>query len=250
MSTYVLIAGAWHGSWCWSELAPMLRAAGHRVLTPDLRGMDDGTAAGLANPLATWADQIAELVSEQKDAVVLVGHSRAGLVISEVAERVPHKIDLLVYLCAFLLEDGQSLQEVAQQAANAAVFQAATIVHGDGTATIDEKALPELFYNETPNQHLQHAQTRLVPEPLSSFTTPVHVSDHRYGTVWRAYIECTRDGAIPIASQRSMQAALPCGQVVELDSDHSPFFSMPARLAEVLERLPTSPAVERGDRSS
>lgn len=238
MATYVLIAGAWHGSWCWSEVTPELQAAGHRVLTPDLIGMDDGTAARLANPLATWADQIAELVSAEDEPVVLVGHSRAGLVISEVAERVPDRIGLLIYLCAFLLEDGQTLQEIAQGAENAALFQTATIVNADGSASIDTAASDRLFYNQTPARQIQMAKERLVPEPLLAFATPIHVTDQRFGAVPRAYVECTRDGAIPIATQRSMQAALPCGQTVELDSDHSPFLSMPERLAEVLERLP------------
>ncbi len=239
MATYILIAGAWHGSWCWSRVTPLLEASGHRVLTPDLLGMSDGEAARIEEPLAAWADQIADILRAETDPVILVGHSRAGLVISEVAERVPEKVGLLIYLCAFLLQDGQTLQEVAQQSDNAAVFASATVMHDNGTVSINKNAIAQLFYNETPDRFFQIASERLVPEPLSALTTPIHVTDRRFGTVLRAYIECTRDGAIPIATQRLMQAALPCAQSIELDSDHSPFFSMPTTLVDALKQLPS-----------
>lgn len=237
MTTYVLIAGAWHGSWCWSEVRPLLEASGHRVLTPDLFGMSDSVAAPVEQPIAAWAEQVANILRVEADPVVLVGHSRAGLVISEVAERVPEKVGVLIYLCAFLLQDGQTLQQIAEQADNAAVFARATVVHDDGTASIDKGAVRRLFYNETPETLAQLASQRLVPEPLSSFVTPIHVTEPRFGSVHRAYIECVRDGAIPIGTQRAMQAALPCAHLMTLHSDHSPFLSMPANLAKALEQI-------------
>jgi pimeloyl-ACP methyl ester carboxylesterase len=85
----------------------MLERAGHRVLTPDLLGMVAGQQPVIEQPLQTWADQVADIVAAQDAPVILVGHSRAGLIISEVAERVPRNIGLLVYLCAFLLQDAR-----------------------------------------------------------------------------------------------------------------------------------------------
>lgn len=237
MATFVLIAGAWHGSWCWSEVAPLLQAADHRVIAPDLLGMRNGGASEIREPLGVWADQIADVLKAELHPVILVGHSRAGLVISEVAERVPEKISCLVYLCAFMLQDGQTLQEVAREAENAAEFASATLMHDDGTASIDKVAMRRLFYNETPEPLVEAAKEQLVPEPLSSFVTPVHVTGRRFGTVDRAYVACLRDNAIPISTQRAMQAALPCARSLELDSDHSPFFSMPKVLADALLRL-------------
>jgi pimeloyl-ACP methyl ester carboxylesterase len=237
MMTYVLIAGAWHGSWCWSEVAPRLRAAGHRVLTPDLVRLGDSAAAGIERPLAAWADQIADILWAEKEPVVLVGHSRAGLVISEVAERVPEKVGTLVYLCAFLLQNGQTLQDVASRAENAEAFRRATLVHDDGTASLADDALKPLFYGESPEAFAEVARKRLAPEPLSAFTTPVVVTGQRFGTVRKTYIECLRDGAIPIRAQREMLAATQCDEVITLDSDHSPFFSMPGELADALQQV-------------
>lgn len=237
MATYILVAGAWHGSWCWSEVVPLLEAAGHRVLTPDLIGLGAHRGAPVEEPLTAWADQIADLVRGEPGPVVLVGHSRAGLVISEVAERVPEKVGLLVYVCAFLLQDGQTLNEVAQQADNAAALGEAVVFHDDGTTTLTDEGVGRFFYNKTPEQFLQTARERTAAEPAAAFVTPIHVTDQRFGSVRRAYIECSHDHAIPLETQRAMQRAMRVATTDLLDSDHSPFFSMPAELVRSLERV-------------
>jgi hypothetical protein len=55
----------------------------------------------------------------------------------------------------------------------------------------------------------------------------------------RAYIECTRDRTVSLAAQRRMQAASPCGTVITLASDHSPFLSHPGELAAALSGIST-----------
>ncbi|HLY58890.1 MAG TPA: alpha/beta fold hydrolase, partial [Stellaceae bacterium] len=75
MSSFVLVHGAWHGKWCWEKLVPLLEAAGHEVLAPDLPGMgDDRTPATLS--LAAWADFVARRIEDCAEPVILVGHSR------------------------------------------------------------------------------------------------------------------------------------------------------------------------------
>lgn len=236
MTTFIFVAGAWHGSWCWSEIVPRLERAGHRVLTPDLLGMSAGEQTITEEPLRNWADQIASLVAEQDERVVLVGHSRAGIVISEVAERVPEKIDRLVYLCAFLLKDRQTLEEIWQQTFDADALSAAVAFHENGTCTCNPLALKG-FYNDTPEPLVQFARERLVPEPTAFARTPIHVTEERFGSVPRAYIECLNDQAIPVAMQRAMQSAAPVAAAVQLNSDHSPFFSRPDELVRALERV-------------
>ena len=87
----------------------LLRGAGHRVDAPDLAGLGTDRTSLADITLATWRDQIAALVDAALEPVVLVGHSRGGIVISEVAEARPDKIARLVYLAAFLLGDGESI---------------------------------------------------------------------------------------------------------------------------------------------
>ncbi|MBP1183045.1 alpha/beta fold hydrolase [Methylobacterium sp. PvR107] len=237
MAIYILVAGSWHGSWCWSQVVPLLERAGHRVLTPDLYDVIAGEHSVAEQPLQAWADQIAAITAAQNEPVVLVGHSRAGLIISEVAERIPHKIESLVYLCAFLLKDGQTLNDIVQQSSNAKAFSKALIFGDDETCTVSRQGVKRFFYNETPEPLVQFACERLIPETTKIWSAPIHVTGPRFGSVRRAYITCAKDQAIPLAQQQAMQRATPVSHTVTLESDHSPFFSQPSELVAALEHV-------------
>lgn len=238
MTTFILIHGAWHGGWCWDELAPLLRKAGHTVIAPDLPGLGKDNTPLAEIDLSRWTLFVSDIVVDQLEDVVLVGHSRGGIVISEVAEIVPDRIKTLVYLTAFLNPDGKSMMDLITAAPPNPAAEGAIVMDATGLSSTvaDEKIIP-VFYNTTPPAMAARAKALLRPEPMMSFATPVHTTAARFGRVKRAYIECTKDNAIPIALQRSMQAALPCAPVVTLETDHSPFFSAPERLAEVLSGM-------------
>lgn len=237
MSTIVLVSGAWHGRWCWEELFPLLREKGHDVIAPELLGMG-GDATPLSEvSLARWADQIAEIVKAQNGPVALLGHSRGGVVISEVAQRVPESIGLLIYLSAFLLRDGETLGGTIAQATGGS--KPSFLVPGpDGTTTtVVKEAVGKVFYNVTPPELVRRAEAAMGPEPMVVFGTPLRLSEDRFGQVPRTYIECLHDNAVPIALQRAMQAHLPCRPVRTLDTDHCAFFSSPTTLAEAIDSL-------------
>jgi pimeloyl-ACP methyl ester carboxylesterase len=163
--------------------------------------------------------------------VILVGHSRGGVIISQVAESHPHKIRTLVYLAAFLLRDGESLLQVAQ-GDSASLLLPNLIVSDDQLyATVRAEAQREGFYGECSDEDVTQAQSLLRPEPMAPLATPIHLTAGNYGRIPRVYIECLRDKAIPIALQRQMYAATPCQQVITIDTDHSPFLSRPEALA-------------------
>ena len=116
MASFVLIHGAWHGGWCFDPVRDRLEAAGHRVIAPDLPGMGGTDEELAAVTLAGWADFVANLCRAEAEPVILAGHSRGGIVISEVAERVPEKVAALVYICAVMLPAGLSRAEWRKQA--------------------------------------------------------------------------------------------------------------------------------------
>jgi pimeloyl-ACP methyl ester carboxylesterase len=237
MTTFILIHGAWHGGWCWERVAPLLRAAGHQVLAPDLPGMGaDATPLG-DDPLAQWAEFVADLAATCDGRVVLVGHSRGGLVISEAAERAPERIDRLVYLTAFLLERGQSLADMAGRHPGVGPSAAIRPTEDPGRLMIDPQLGIPVFYGRCSEGDAQAAANRLTPEPLAALTRPLQVTDGGFGRVPRAYIEATDDRAISLEMQREMQAALPCDPVITLTSDHSPFYSAAPELAQALLEL-------------
>lgn len=114
MATFVLVHGAWSGGWCYGRVAELLRADGHRVFTPTLTGQGERShlLTGTVNLTTHISDVMNVLQYEGLDDVVLAGHSYGGMVITGVADRIADKISALVYLDAFLPEDGQSLFDI------------------------------------------------------------------------------------------------------------------------------------------
>jgi len=238
MAIIILVHGAWHGAWCWERIAPLLEANGHSVIAPDLPGMGADKTALSEVTLAGWARFIADIVSQQDAPVVLVGHSRAGVVISQVAEYVPDRIAGLVYLAAFLVPNGQSMRSTMLRIPRDPARLPDMILSDDGISTsLVPGAVERTFYDTTDQDGIARATALAGPEPVASIVTPLTLTEERYGSVRRAYIECLRDEAVSIDLQKLMQADLPCAYVETIDSDHSPFFSAPSELADHLSNL-------------
>lgn len=133
MSVFVLVHGAWHGGWCWKRVRSALQARGHDVFTPTLTGVAD--RMHLMSPQVNLETHITDVVNlirwEELSDVVLCGHSYGGCVISGVADRIPDRIRALVYLDAFVLENGQSLHDTLPAEVRNAQLEAACLA-GEG----------------------------------------------------------------------------------------------------------------------
>jgi pimeloyl-ACP methyl ester carboxylesterase len=236
MATFVLIHGSWHGGWCFDPVAERLRAAGHDVIAPDLPGMG-GTKEELeAITLEGWAEFAADLCRNAPSRpVVLAGHSRGGLVISQAAENAPEAIDALVYICALMLPDGMSRAEFVEMEEPNPDFRAMVIPAHDHVATIVDPTLaPMVFAQLSPPDQVEAAMARLVAEPHAPRSTPLHVTPERWGSLPRTYVVCSEDRTIPLSSQQLMNAMCPGANLVTLVADHSPFLSAPDGLAAAL----------------
>lgn len=187
--------------------------------------------------LAAWARFVADVVGAAPDPVILAGHSRAGVVISEAAELVPERIARLVYLSAYLLPAGRTM--AAEARADVGSLIAPNMVPADSglTCILRPDVVREAFYGGCTDADAAWAMAQLRPEPLKPLVTSPRITAARFGRVPRAYIECTADRAVTHGSQRKMQSALACEPVFTLDTDHSPFISAPEALAEALVRL-------------
>lgn len=232
MSTYVLIHGAWHGAWCWHKTAPFLEAAGHDVITPDLPGHGIDATPTATMTLHDQATAVCDLLDQQDEPVVLVGHSSGGAVITQAAEQRPDVVDRLVYLSAFLPPDGASVMDLAQQDPDSAVLANLEIDEAAGHATVRDDAIRDALYHDCQPADLHLARTLLRPEPLGTLATPVSTSNARFGRLPRTYIRCEQDHAITPGAQTQMCNQLPCDPVLSIDTGHSPFLAEPETLAE------------------
>lgn len=125
--TFVLVPGAWHGSWCYQQVAQLLREQGHRVFTVTLSGLAE--RSNLVSPdidLSTHVQDVVNAVEwEELNDFVLVGHSYGGMVITAAAEQIWRKVSAIVYLDAFIPQSGQALVELNGDGARAAIEQRA-----------------------------------------------------------------------------------------------------------------------------
>jgi pimeloyl-ACP methyl ester carboxylesterase len=236
MAIFLMVPGGVHGGWCFDLLAPELATHGHRMLAPDLLGLSSTTRIPARDvSLALWAEQIAGLARLQDEPVILCGHSRGGIVISQAAEYAPEAVSALVYITAILAPSGVSMADMMARLP-AETVGGSTVDPDEGVTRYAPEAAMRVFYSSTPEALARDAAARLVPEPIRPLTEPLRLSDARFGRVPRYYIECTEDRAMPLAFQRALQAELPC-RAITLESDHSPFLCCPATLAAALHGI-------------
>lgn len=106
---FVLVHGTWHGGWVWAEVAALLRAKGHRVITPTCSGCGDRVHLSTSDVgLETHIIDIENSINwAERDSVVLVGHSFSGITITGVADRLTHRIQQLIFFDALVPRPGR-----------------------------------------------------------------------------------------------------------------------------------------------
>jgi pimeloyl-ACP methyl ester carboxylesterase len=226
--TFVLVHGAWHGGWCWRRVAERLRAHGHVVYTPTLTGV--GERSHLLSPDIDLDLQITDVVNVMKwedlTDVVLVGHSYGGFVISGVAERMEQSISSIVYLDAFLPENGEALAD------NWSPERARQLAE-DAAAGIPASPVPVAYYHVN-EQDQAWVDSKCTPHPPKCFLQPIKLTGARnriarktyvYADAWPSHFTPFYEKARRDSSWRT--ATIPCGHEVMID--------MPERTAEILE---------------
>ena len=240
MTTFVLVHGASHGSWCWDKVVPLLEAQRHHAVAVDLPGNTyrDFDIPAAEVTLDTYADHVCRLLDQLDEPVVLVGHSLGGLTITQTAEYRPEKIRTLVYLSALLLRPGEARMPVASrdpEAVRAGLQRDSWTVTDDLSAVVfHEGSLRSRFYNDCSDDDFAWAKSMLVPQPSGPLMDPMKTTDENFGRVARVYIECLKDQALLPELQKKMYTKMPCERVISMDTGHSSFLSAPEELVRGL----------------
>ncbi|MFC9969470.1 alpha/beta fold hydrolase [Spirillospora sp. NPDC127200] len=212
MTTYVLVHGAWHGAWAWERVVPLLDAP---AVVPELAGGDVG--------LTDHADQIVTALKAVEDEVVLVGHSYAGLVVRQAADRLPDRVRRIVLVEGWAGPDGVSLFDLAPDWFREALLR----TEADGRLPA---VSPALLGIEDPAD-AQWVAERMRPHPLRTFTEPARLT----GAVDR----------IPGTALHGSAAQLPFADLgralgyrtVAFDGPHDVMVTDPAALAAALREV-------------
>jgi pimeloyl-ACP methyl ester carboxylesterase len=239
MARVVLVHGAFVGAWCWEPLIGPLEAAGHTVETFDLPGSGDDRTPVEQVTLDACADRLCAVLGERPEPAVVVPNSMGGVVATQGASRCPDRVASIIYVAAFLPQDGQSLLDLTGTPEGADdQVQANIVVEGEPpVATMPDAASPQALYGSCTDEVAAWATARQRPQPVAPFATPVALADGVLDRIPRSYVLCTRDRAIPPALQRRMVEEAGLSEVVEIDTGHSPHMSATAELAEIVDRL-------------
>jgi pimeloyl-ACP methyl ester carboxylesterase len=233
MKTFILIHGSWHGSWNWHCVIPILEKAGHKVIAVDLPGMGRDKTPIATVTMRTTVEMICSLIDSVEEKVILVGHSKNGIMISQAAEYRPHKIEKLIYLAANLVANGKTQKDYSVLDTEA-VLKPFVTQHPELKAhTLQREIYKEGLYHDCDDNIIQLAYLLLSPETVESATVPLQLTEENYGSVPRYYIECLQDKAITPFLQQKMYTEMPCKKVYSMNTSHSPFFSKPEELVDI-----------------
>ncbi|NKB35720.1 MAG: alpha/beta fold hydrolase [Gammaproteobacteria bacterium] len=234
--TFVLVHGAWHGAWCWEKIVPLLSASGHQVHTLDLPGLGEDKTPISEVSLDSYVTKVSDLIISLAKPVVLVGHSMGGMVITQVAEKIPDRIDTLIYLTAFSPKHGETLLQYAlQDESDVAKYK--QVFEDEGYFIVPDDKIQKCFYDLCSQEDVDKAMQRLRPQALAPIATPLRLSEENYGTVRRCYIKCSQDRAITPQMQDILCANARLDSSLTLNTDHSPFYSCPQDLVEAFISL-------------
>ena len=223
MAIYVLVHGATAGGWIWQSIPARLRAAGHDAFTPTLTGL--GERRHLFSPDITMETHILDVLNvlffEDLHQVILVGHSYGGAVITGVAEKAAERLSHLVYLDAFVPQDGEAVKELYDP----------PVVH----------TLTEHYLNggkSLPVNGAEASDPRFTEHPLKTFFQPFHLKSEAAKALPRTYIFCTDKAEMGIRGQGIIRSALRAkseGWIYhELNTGHHPMWTMPVELTNLL----------------
>jgi pimeloyl-ACP methyl ester carboxylesterase len=231
MSTYVLVHGAWHTGAELEPAAASMRAAGHQVLTPTVKGNRPGDTktTGLEEAIQSIVDFLSE--NDLND-IILFGHSSGGMVITGVVDRVANRIRRLVYCNAFVANNGESLVDLVPPH-----YPSFLTVCGDGSVVLPFPIWREAYINDVDLETAQRAYDKLNPHPLKTFTDKAVLrANPAEMTLPKSFINCTEDTALPhdFALHPSSSQKLGLFRLVQTPGSHELCFSNPARLAQAI----------------
>jgi len=233
MATFLICHGAWSAGWAWKKVRPLLRAAGHEIFTPTYTGL--GERAHLSSRSISLDTHIADVLGviecEDLTDIVLVGHSYGGMVATGVADRARNRIAKLVYLDAFVPENGQSLFDLLPAQARAG-RRDASVTQGDGWLLPPNPSPPD-----TSPEDMAWITPRRRWQPIACFTQPIALKNADTPPP-RTYIYCARIAPDDTFGQFARRFRSGAGwQLFEIDASHSPNVTAPEALAGILDRV-------------
>ena len=216
--TVVLVHGAFADGSSWSKVIPLLEAKGLRVVA-------------VQNPLSSLksdVDAAERVIKAQQGDVILVGHSWAGVVISQAG--VNEKVKALVYVAAFAPPKGVSINELGK-GQPPAPWLSELQADSAGYLRLSDRAVAEYFAQDLSPQDIKVIAATQGPAFSGIFDEKITQAAYQTKPSW--YVVADQDGMIAPAAQRAMAKAIKAN-TTEVSASHVVMLSKPSEVAQVI----------------
>lgn len=234
--TYVLVHGAWADESAWGAIRNDL-AKNANVITVNLpaHGADNTYGAGIG--LGDYVKKVSDAVNKVNGKVILVGHSMAGVIISQVAENMPGKIDKLIYVSAYLPQNGEDVSSITNKFLNNKPIEAFEFNKDYSLVSIKKDALPTVVCADCPAFMKELLVKYHRAEPVKGLNDKVKLSS-KFNAVPKYYISTKNDLAVPYDLQQQMiKKNGTVKKVFEMETSHLPFVVKPAEFLNILNQI-------------
>ncbi|MDE3253609.1 MAG: alpha/beta hydrolase, partial [Bacteroidota bacterium] len=234
--TYVLVHGAWSDESAWGFVRNELAIhANVVVVNLPAHGADDTNGSGIG--LADYVNTVTKAINLQKGKVILVGHSMAGEIISQVAENIPQKIEKLVYVAAYLPKNGESVIDLSKKDVTSKIGPALQFSKDFSLATIQKDVVHDHICADCSDAMKDILLKYHRAEPVKALNDKVTLGA-KFAAVPKYYIATTKDEVIPFDLQQQMvKANGTVKKVYELPTSHLPFVVMPDKFVQILNSI-------------
>ncbi len=232
--TYVLVHGAWADESAWGFVRNQL-ALNANVVVVNLPAHGIDLLPAQVATLNGYVKTVVDVINQQPGKVTLVGHSMAGMVISQVAEAIPNKIGKLVYVSAYLPKSGEDLLSLSKQDSQSKVGGALEFNPDFSAATIRKDMIIPAVCADCPDFMKEVLVKYHKAEPAKPLGEKVLLTSAKFGSVPKYYIHTTQDGAVGYDLQRMMvKNNGSVRQVFEMSTSHLPFVVQPQEFVKIL----------------
>ncbi|SDM46887.1 Pimeloyl-ACP methyl ester carboxylesterase [Catalinimonas alkaloidigena] len=232
--TFVLVHGAWQAPYAWQFVEAQLNELGQKVVVVQLPAHGDDPTPPAETSMELYKKTVVSAIKKIPGKVILVGHSMGGAVVTAVAEQIPHKIDKLVYVGAFVPGNGQTLFELAAYNTESLLGPALEPSEDFLTFGIKSDQIVPIFIQDGSPALQQLVLDQYQPEPAPPFDDPIAVTDRNWGKVDKYFIHTLQDNNLGPDFQEMMFTAAGITRIYPIESGHCPFLSRPTETTTIL----------------
>lgn len=234
--TYVLVHGAWADESAWGFIRNDL-AKNANVIVVNLPAHGADVTNGIGIGLNDYVKNVTDIINSQDGKVILVGHSMAGQIISQVGENIPDKIDKLIYVAAYLPQNGENVSGITNVFLNNKPIEVFEFNSDYSLVSIKKEALPNVVCADCPDYMKDILIKYHRPEPTKALNDNVKLSS-KFAKIPKYYISTKNDFAVPYALQQQMiKNNGTVKKVFEMNTSHLPFVVQPKEFLDILLQI-------------